>query len=474
MRVLHVASEVAPWSQTGGLGMVAGSLAPALAAAGAEVSVVTPLYRGIAARAAERGESLVDAGIDVSVELEGRAIPGRFLRTRAGGARVYFLDCPLLFDRAGLYGEAGVDYPDNPFRFAFLCRAAATAGELLCDGRPDVVHGHDWQTGLVPVYLSQTGHRPRAVFTIHNLAFQGLVPKHLVPALGISWDGFLADGFEFWDKVSYLKAGCSFSDAITTVSPTYAREITTPPFGCGLDGFFRKWGCRGILNGIDVDAWDPARDPSIAARFTVADLSGKAACRAALEREVGLPPGGLLLGVVSRLTEQKGLDLVVALVDQLAALDARLVVLGSGDHELEARLAEMASAAPDRVALRVRFDEALAHRIFAGVDALLMPSRFEPCGLAQMQAMRYGTLPIVNPVGGLYDTVTDGADGFHMRAATAAGLSEAVARAAALKRDRARWSRAVTTAMARDWSWEQPAARYLELYRRLLGTSSPS
>jgi starch synthase len=477
VRIVHVASEVAPWAQTGGLGQVVGALPAALAAGGADVTVVAPLHRGVRGKAEAAGAPLVDAGIEVAVPLSGAAVRGRCFETRSGAARVLFVDCPLLYDRAGLYGDGGVDFPDNPFRFAFLAGAALEASARLPGGPPDVVHCHDWQTGLLPVYLAGAASRPRTVFTIHNLAFQGLFDGGLVAALGLPADGFALDGFEFFGKLSTLKAGCAFADAVTTVSPTYAHEITTPQHGAGLDGFFRhRGGVIGILNGIDTAAWDPATDPVIEATYSAGHLVGKAACRWELGDEMGLSPGGVMLGVVSRLTEQKGVDLIVELAVQLPELGARLVVLGSGDRELEDRLRGLAAAMPEHVAVRFGFDEALARRIFAGCEGLLMPSRFEPCGLAQMQAMRYGALPIVNPVGGLADTVDDPGDdglregqgtGFHMDRPDLRGLVRAVSRAVALHRDAAGWSRAVAAAMARDWSWQAPAERYLDLYRRL-------
>jgi starch synthase len=479
MKVVHLASEVAPWSQSGGLGQVVGALPSALLRRGVDTAIISPLYREVRERAAAAGAVLSPSGLELTVELGGEAIPVGFVSLRAtDAAPIHFVDCPRFFDRPSLYGE-GTDYPDNDRRFALLCRAALAGAERLMAGPIDVVHSHDWQAGLAPAYLTRLGRRPRTVFTIHNLAFQGLFPKSHLGDLGLDWSLFHLDGLEFWDQLSFLKGGIAFADAVTTVSPRYADEITRPESGAGLDGFFRhRGGVLGILNGIDTAQWDPSSDPHIAAPFSTVRPSGKSTCRRALLDEVGLADGdALVLAVVSRLTEQKGLDLIAELVPALRPLGARLVVLGSGDEALEQRFAALAHSQPDHLAVRFGFDQPLAHRIFAGADALLMPSRFEPCGLAQMSAMRYGTLPIASPVGGLADTVHDPGDaalaagqgtGFLLRRPDVASLVEAVTRAAALRRDRSAWSRAVASAMAHDWSWSQPASQYHALYQRLL------
>jgi len=481
LRIVHVASEVAPWSQTGGLAHVVGALPDALVSQGHECAIVSPLYRSVRERA---GAELVDSHVAVSVALDGRVLEGRFLSLRRPGrATVHFLDCPALYDRAGIYGDGGADYWDNPIRFAMLCRAALDAADPLLGGAPDVFHCHDWQTGLLPSYLKARGPAgPRSVFTIHNLAYQGVFPHTALVALGIDPGTFHLDGLEFYGQVNMLKGGVAFADAVTTVSPTYAREILSPAFGCALDGFFAHREARtgagvvGIVNGIDTEEWNPRTDRHIAANFSVDDLAGKARCRGALLDEVELPAddGDLVIGVVSRFAEQKGIDLIADLAPQLHALGARLVVLGNGDPGLEQRLLQCARWFSSNLRCIVDYDVGLSHRITAGADAVLMPSRFEPCGLNQLYAMRYGTLPIARAVGGLRDTVTDpGNDelarghgtGFLFERDDVGALEWAVGRAARLHRnDPTGWRHAVTSAMNRDSSWAQSAEEYANLY----------
>lgn len=491
MRVVHVSSEVTPWSQTGGLADVVGAVPRALAQAdaGVECAVFSPLYRGVRERARARGATLEPRGVSVHVPLAGEHLRVGIVTLRAGDAPpVHLVDCPRFFDRDGLYATAAqVDYADNPLRFALLCRAAIEAAPALMGGMPDVFHAHDWQAGLVPVYLRTRypGVRAACVFTIHNLAYQGVYPKDMLPALDLDWtEVFRLDRMEHHDYLSLLKGGVAYADAVTTVSPSYAREILTPDFGNGLHDFLRHHArnLEGILNGIDTASWDPTHDPHLPAPYDAAHLDsggGKAVCRRALARELGLAVAEdeLLLGVVSRMADQKGLDLVSDLVPALHGLGARLVVLGSGEPALEARFRYLGRAFGQHVAVRIGFETALARRIFAGSDAMLIPSRFEPCGLNQMYAMRYGTVPIVHAVGGLRDTVRDpGGDalrrgqgtGFCFEHATAAGLHWAVERAARMFRaDRAGWLAIARAGMASDWSWTRSARDYLQLYQRL-------
>ena len=486
MRVVHVASEVTPWSQTGGLAEVVGALPAALARQGGdlEVAVMSPLYRMTRARVAERGAALEDTGVEVAVAFPAADLTARVQRLagRPGGVDTLFLDCPVLYDRDALYGDAAGDYRDNALRFAFLARAAIAAAPRVLGGPPDLYHGHDWQAGLVPVYLQRTGAPAPSIMTVHNLAFQGLFDKQTLLQLGLDWSIFTLDRLEHHDRLSFLKGGLAGAAAVTTVSPTYAMEVLTPRFGEGLHGFLRYdvREVRGILNGIDAEAWDPARDRAIAARFSARDLAGKAACRAALASERGLAPrpDELLVGVISRLTEQKGVDLIADLVPELHGLGVRLVVLGAGEHALEERFRWLAERFQHHLSVTIGFDPALARRIVAGCDAVLMPSRFEPCGLTQMYAMRYGAVPVVNPVGGLRDSVADPGDerladgegtGFWMEEASAAGVRAALRRAASLHRGSPEgWRRLVEACMSRDLSWREPAARYLALYRELL------
>lgn len=477
MKIVHIASECAPFSQTGGLGQVVGALPDALVRAGGgghQVYVVTPLYRGIADT-----WDLEDTGIAVRVDIGGR--PQRVdlrVLSRPGAATVCFADCPAMFDRDQLY-----DYDDDVYRFGVLCRAAVEAAADLVGGTPDVLHAHDWQAGLVPTYLRETRPDAASVFTIHNLRFQGVFHKHALPHLGLPWSVFTLDRLEYFDRLSTLKGGIADAGAVTTVSPQYAREIQTEGFGCGLHAFLAHHAGKlsGVLNGIDMAAWNPADDPAIAAPYSAEDIEGKRACRQALLDLAGLEAADddPVLGVVSRLDEQKGLELVADLAPELAELGVRMVVLGSGEASLEDRFRRLAQRHPDRLHVHIGYDVDLAHQIYAGADMMAMPSRFEPCGLNQLYAMRYGALPIVHSVGGLRDTVTDwGNDelarghgtGFRFDHPDTAGLRWAVGRAVALFRgDRRGWDTAVRHVMRRDLSWDLSAAEYLALYRLLRG-----
>jgi len=490
MRIVHVASEVTPWSQTGGLGEVVSALPDALARCDRdlEVSVVTPLYRTARDRVAQLGATLEDTGIEVAVAFPAADLAARVMRLAAprGAAQHYFLDCPSLYDRDGQYGGVNGDYPDNALRFAFLARAALAAAQRI-GGPPDLFHVHDWHPGLLPVYLQRAGRPAASIMTIHNLAFQGVFDKQTVMDLGLDWSVFTPQAMELYDRVSFLKGGLAAADAVTTVSPTYAIEIVTPRAGAGLHGFLKYDVKRlvGIRNGIDQAAWDPASDRAIAARFSASDLAGKAECRKALAAECALQPasGELVVGMVSRITEQKGVDLVADLVPELHGLGIRLVLLGSGEPALEQRLLWLAERFRQHLSVTIGFDPPLARRVFAGVDCVLLPSRFEPCGLTQMYAMRYGAVPIVNPVGGLRDSVIDPGDdalaegkgtGFWMEEASAAGLRAALRRAAGMCRYQQKgWRRLVEQCMTRDFSWEAPAAEYLTLYREILAARKP-
>jgi starch synthase len=473
MEILFVASEVAPWSKTGGLGDVAGALPRALADRGHAVSVVTPRYGTIDPQA--EGFERKDAVVRVRGEATA-------VWVKRGKPTVWLVEHERLFGaRRGLYGEGGHDYADNAERFTYLCRAAL-ALPAATGMRPRIVHANDWQAGLVPFLLrhehSQDPHLAgaRTVFTIHNLAYQGVFPKAVVPHLGLPWDVFRYEAMEYFDQLSFMKAGLVFADALTTVSPTYAREIRTPEGGQSLDALLRHRAAdlHGILNGIDVAEWDPATDRHLPAHYSARALAGKARCKAALQAEMGLPvrPDVPLAAVVSRLTEQKGTDLLVAAIPELLSREAQLVVLGSGDRGLEANLARAARERPDRLAVRIGFDEGLAHRIEAGADVFLMPSRFEPCGLNQMYSLRYGTVPVVRSVGGLHDTVEDydgwnRGTGFKFRDYHPAALLLAVRRALEVHRDRRAWRGLVARGMAEDFSWERSAASYEALYRTL-------
>ena len=478
LRVLHVASEVAPWAATGGLADVVAALPAALATArpGIVQATVVPLYREARLRLAAAGVAL-DDGPTLTIALGAHRIAVQLRRARVADGP-WFVDCPPLYDRDGLYGNGWGDHGDNPLRFGVLCRAALDAGPALLDGPVAVVHGHDWQAGLAIALTRLSGPPAATMFTIHNLAFRGEFDRAAMTELGLPWSAFDQHHLEAWGRLSLLKAGLAYADVVTTVSPSYAGELITPEGGHGLDGFLRDRVARlvGIVNGIDAEAWDPARDAALPARFSARDLRGKARCRAALANELGLEVAAdiPIAVAVSRLSGQKGLDLCADLVPVLDELPCTLAILGSGDPALEARLRELAAQYPDRLAVRIGFDPALARRMYAGGDLLVMPSRFEPCGLAQLYAMRYGTVPVVSAVGGLKDTVLDpgdealaagGGTGFRFEVVDAAGLRWALGRAARMfATDPAGFAAVRAAGMGRDSSWGPSAAAYAALY----------
>jgi starch synthase len=467
-----VASEVFPFSKTGGLADVAAALPRALARLGHDVVVFTPRYRGC-----REGRIVHRGAVTLGRHRHDYALHEIPLGDRA---RVLLVDCPALYDRAALYHEHGVDYADNPLRFAVL---SAVAVEWAATQSPpvDVLHGHDWQAGLLPVFARRL---PAAatVFTVHNLAYQGTVPKHWVNDLGLSWHDFHPEGFEFHDQLSFLKAGLFFSQALTTVSPTYAEEIQTAEAGEGFDGIVRARRDRltGILNGIDDEEWNPETDVHLPARYSVRDLSGKALCAAALRQQVQLPTPASpdevpLIGLVSRMVEQKGFDLLAHLRGELLSLGAQFAVLGSGEARFEQFWQSLAAEAPERFSVTLGFNEPLAHLIEAGSDLFLMPSRFEPCGLNQMYSLRYGTVPVVRLVGGLADTVTPyrdgqpGGTGFGFRPYTAEALLTTLRQALQVYRERpAEWRLLQQRGMALDLSWERSARAYVRVYKGVL------
>ena len=473
MKVLEVASEVFPLVKTGGLADVMGALPRVLAKQGMEVRVLVPGYPAVLAALAEAET------VHAVPALHGGA--ARVLAGKAAGMELFVLDAPHLFDRPGnpYVGPDGQDWPDNPQRFAALARVAADIGLGAIPGWiPQAVHCHDWQTGLTPAYLALAGGaRPRTVMTIHNLAFTGQVPMALWRALGLPPEALGTDGVEFYQSIGFMKAGLFYADAITTVSPTYAAEIQTEAFGCGFDGLLRARQAvlHGILNGLDETVWSPWTDTAIASRFRKGHLRGKAKCKAALQSRLDLhrQADAPLFGIVSRLTGQKGMDLVLDSLPTLLAGGGQLAVLGTGERALEDRFGAAAAAHGGQVAVFLGYDEALSHQVVAGVDALLVPSRFEPCGLTQMMAMRYGALPVVSRVGGLADTVVD-ANEAAMRAGVAtgivadpssAGLDRAVRRTLGLWQDQAVWGQAQRAAMAADFAWDASAGRYAAVLR---------
>ena len=462
MRVLFATPECAPLTKTGGLGDVSAALPAALRTLGHDVRVLMPGYEPALA-------ALPQAAEVAAVQLLGE--PARLLE--AGD--FLLVDCPPLFRRDGgpYQDAAGLDWPDNPRRFAALSRVAAllAGGASPLAWRPQVLHCNDWPCGLAPVYLSFETSRAAAVMTVHNLAFQGVFDASWMKPLALPAATFSIEGVEFYGKLSFLKGGLAYADAITTVSPTYAREIETEELGCGLDGLLRarRDVLSGIANGIDAQTWDPQRDPHLAQTYGRWTLERKAANKAALQRRLGLAadPGVPLLGAVCRFTEQKGVDLIAEAADELLGLPAQLALLGSGERRFEEALRALAERRPGAVGLAVGFDEGLAHLIEGGADLFLMPSRFEPCGLNQMYSQRYGTLPVARATGGLVDTVSDGETGFLFAEATRGALVAAVRRALEAWRDARRWRELQRRAMERDFSWAAPARQYAALYSRL-------
>ena len=478
--VLSVASELYPLVKTGGLADVAGALPRALAPHGVRMRSLLPAYPQVRAKVRIHGVAL-DLG-----ELFGGT--ARVLQAEAEDLELYLLEAPHLFDRPGgpYQGPDRADWGDNAERFAALAWAGSRIGlGDLADFRPRVVHGHDWQAGLLPAYVAlddaHQGPRPGTVTTIHNLAFQGQFPAALLAPLRLPARAFATDGLEYYGSLGFLKAGLYYADRITTVSPTYALEIQTPDGGMGMDGLLRDRAhdLVGILNGIDLDDWDPMRDPALPRPFGADDPSGKADAKAAVQRRFGLneDPGALLAGVVSRLSHQKGMDLLESAMGAFLDDGGQLAVVGSGDAAIEHALGGATLRYPGRIGVFVGYDEPLAHLVQGGCDAIVVPSRFEPCGLTQLCALRYGTLPIVARVGGLADTVIDAnpmalaagvATGFQFQPPTATALSGAFERALHLYRDRPEtWRRMRTNALSAPVGWEAAGGAYAGLYRGL-------
>lgn len=485
MKVLHVAAEIFPLVKTGGLADVVGALPQALIGQGADVRLLLPGLPAIADAVLhqksvfEFGPCFGAARVTLRIgQMPGSKVP------------VYVIDAPLLYRRAGspYQDSSGSEWPDNVQRFALLgwVGAQLAAGGIDPTWEPEVLHAHDWHAAMACAYLSahpQT--RVSSIFTVHNLAYQGLFPSADFSLLGLTARFMSSTGLEYHQQLSFMKAGLKFADRITTVSPTYAREIATYEFGAGLDGVIRGRGddVSGVLNGVDGAVWNPAVDAGLAARYSPSQLGGKALCKLALQSELGLVPrdDAPLFVVVSRLTAQKGLDLVLGALPGLLREGGQFVLQGAGDPALEAAFVAAAKARPADVAVRIGYDEAFAHRSIAGADAILVPSRFEPCGLTQLYGLRYGTVPVVRRVGGLADTVVDAteealladrATGFTFEAATTAALENAIRRATLAFEDSEQWQRLMQRGMAQDLSWEGAARQYMTLYGRMSRTST--
>ena len=482
IRVLSVASEVFPLIKTGGLADVIGALPTALKAEEIEMRTLVPGYPDVL-KALGMAEELLHIQ-----EFYGG--PARVLGGSGAKLDLFVLDAPHLFARPGNPYTApdGSDWPDNAIRFAALARIAAEIGQGAIPAFiPQVVHAHDWQTGLTPAFMHYNDRpRPGTIITVHNLAYQGQFPREMLSDIGLPPESFALDGIEYYGAIGFLKAGLQLADRITTVSPTYAVEIQGPEAGMGLDGLLRARSdvLSGILNGIDISVWNPATDPNIASPFSVNTLAKRAANKAALQRRLGLrlAPDAFLLGLISRMSWQKGLDLLLENLPLILGEGIQITLLGTGDADLQARYRTAAKSHPGQIGVLIGYDENLAHLIQAGADALLVPSRFEPCGLTQLCALHYGAIPVVSRVGGLADTVIDAnemaiagdvATGIQFGPVTSENLAVAIRRAEALFHNKPVWRRMQKNGMSVDVSWRNPARRYADLYRQLAKLHSP-
>ncbi len=476
LKILMVASEAAPFAKTGGLADVIGSLPPALRALGHDVRLVMPWYRGVG----KVTGNLRPSQRKLLVPMGGRVYQLSFRTGQMDQLPVYFIDAPEYYDRPELYGEDGIDYPDNAERFGLLSRAALELARLL-DFAPDVIHAHDWQTGLVPVYLRHQLWRDPffaatgSLFSIHNLGYQGVFPRATARKLGLEQSLIHPDGLEYHKQISLLKAGIRFADQVNTVSPTYCREIQTPEHGIGMDGLLRSRGERlhGLLNGLDGELWSPAKDPALVQSYSVNDMSGKALCKHALQQELGLELNAEtpIVVMVTRLDSQKGIELVLESWDRILTRQLQLVILGTGNPDYERRLAEAATFYLGQAKVLLRFDDALSRRIYAGSDLFLMPSRYEPCGLGQLIALRYGSVPLVHATGGLADTIhdpqqeADHSNGFVFDEYRQENLLKGLDRALSSYAKPEEWQKLVHRGMTQNMSWESAAKGYVKLYR---------
>jgi starch synthase len=480
MKILLASSEVHPYSKTGGLADMVGALAKALARAGHRVGIVTPLYLGVRERFSDlkRLDTFLDLPLGV------RRVRGEIWTLNpAPDLTIYFLDQPEYYQRDGLYQKDGIDYPDNAERFLFLCKAVAHLAQSL-DWKPELVHLNDWQVAFAAMYLHHqrrlpdSQEVPRTCLTIHNLAYQGVFPASHYALTNLPWEYFVPSGVEFYGQLNCLKAGLCCADVLTAVSPRYAREITTPEFGCGLEGLLRERQRTlfGILNGVDYEEWNTTHNPYLRHPYSAEDLSGKTANKTELQAEFGLPaqPATPLFGSIGRMVEQKGVDIMLAALEEMLNSNIQFVQVGSGSAAFQRACQELSRRFPNRSAVRIGFDEGLSHRIEAGCDFFLMPSRFEPCGLNQMYSMRYATIPVVRATGGLDDTVIDPredlacANGIKFHEYSGRALAKAIRKALALYETPELLHQFRLNSIAADFSWTRIATQFLEVYQRAL------
>lgn len=478
MKIVFVASEMAPFAKTGGLADVTGSLPLEIRSLGHEVLAFLPRYQSV---------NLQDRKMKLEIKKMPVPLGGVFESTDIygyedpKGVKFYFIDYPNFFCREALYGTPHGDYPDNDLRFIFFQRAVLEALKVL-KIKPDIVHCHDWQTGLIPVYLKTLyAEEPvfrnvRSIFTVHNLAYQGNFPPDSFPTTGFGWELFKLERLEFYGKFSFLKGGIVYADRVTTVSPSYAREIQTKEYGCGLEGALsrRKDSLFGIANGIDYSVWNPQTDPDLAANYSTKNLENKKISKAELQKEnrFKVDPNIPLIGMVTRLVDQKGVDILIAAFDEVMAMGVQLVLLGTGEERYHQLFRDIAKQYRDRFGLHIVFDAKMAKRIYAGSDVMLIPSYYEPCGLAQMIALRYGTVPIVRAVGGLADTIsefdlkTESGNGFRFEDYTSRALINALKRCFQVYQDKAAWKKLIQNGVNCDFSWTASAKKYVSLYER--------
>lgn len=478
MNVLMLSSEATPFAKTGGLADVVGSLPPYVHAQDCRVCVMMPYYRQVA-----RGKfDIKPTGKSVAVTVRENTVRGEILEGCINSSvPIYFIRQDKYYDRDGLYGTPDGDHKDNCERFVFFARAAIEAGKAL-GLKPDLIHCHDWQSALVPIYLKTTHAAalgsPATLLTIHNLAYQGLFWHLDMPLVGLDWRYFTPDCLEFYGKINILKGGIIFSTLVNTVSEKYAEEIQTAEYGCGLEGVLaqRKKDLFGVLNGVDYSEWNPETDKLIAARYSHHDLSGKGRCKTALQEACRLPASSApLIGCISRLADQKGFDLIAKVIGDIMAMDLQMVILGTGEQRYHTLLEGIGKKYPKKLSVNIKFDNKLAHQIEAGADMFLMPSRYEPCGLNQMYSLKYGTVPIVRSTGGLADTIANfassslkigSANGFAFKEYDAEKLLTTIRRAVQTYSDKRAWKTLMTNGMKQDWSWSRSAVEYAKLYKK--------